>query len=180
MGNSGSTWDAPPKKDVARALLLRGSVFLHLDPRLESVHVPRYLSNQPQLILQVGLDMPTPIPDLRVDDRGMFGTLSFNRTPFHCTVPWESVFAMQSEEGRMMLWPESLPEELRAEVERELGRPGLEGHARRLKVVDGGAQQLAGGFEPPAFNARDLEPDDDPTLPERPQRKLPPYLRVVK
>lgn len=120
--------DTPPKMDVAQALLLRGSVFVHLDPRVEGVVVPPWLRKQPQLILQVGLDMAVPIVDLRVDERGVFGTLSFNRSPFPCTLPWEAVYAMQGDDGRMMLWPESLPKELRAEVERELGRasrPGL-------------------------------------------------------
>ena len=58
----------PAKKDVARALLLRGSVFIHLDPRKASVLVPARLRLQPQVVLQVGLDMPVPIPDLRVYD----------------------------------------------------------------------------------------------------------------
>lgn len=164
VGTNGSTWDAPPKKDVARALLLRGSIFLHLDPRVDGVSVPVYLAKQPQLILQIGLDMPTPIPDLRVDDRGVYGTLSFNRSPFHCMVPWRAVFAMQSDEGRMMLWPESLPVELKAEVERELGQRPPAG----LSVVDGGA------VAHPA--------DEEITEPERPRgkRPLPPYLRVIK
>ena len=76
----------PPKKDVARALLLRGSVLVHLDPRARGVVVPAWLAKQPQLVLQVGLDLPVPIPDLRVDDEGVFGTLSFNRSPFTCAV----------------------------------------------------------------------------------------------
>jgi len=134
--------------------------------------VPRWLRDQPQLILQIGLDMPIPIPDLRVDDRGMFGTLSFNRSPFSCTVPWRAVFAMQSEDGRMMLWPDSLPPELRAEVERELGRQRPQGltvedgetgdEAEPLAVIDGGAS------------------DDDPAEKPDGKRPLPPYLRVVK
>ena len=34
----------PPKKDVARALLLRGSVFVYLDPRRDDVAVPVWLA----------------------------------------------------------------------------------------------------------------------------------------
>ncbi|MEZ4339869.1 MAG: hypothetical protein R3B82_24880, partial [Sandaracinaceae bacterium] len=80
----------PPKREVALALLERGSLFVHLDPRVEGVVVPDYLRSQPQLVLQVGLGLAVPIPDLEVDDEGVFGTLSFNRSPFYCRVPWAS------------------------------------------------------------------------------------------
>jgi hypothetical protein len=102
----------PPKKEVALALLERSSVHVHLDPRVTSVIVPSWFKNQPQLVLQVGLNMPVPIPDLRLDDEGMSCTLSFNRAPFHCVVPWESVFAMVGDDGRGMVWPEDLPPEV--------------------------------------------------------------------
>jgi stringent starvation protein B len=102
----------PPKKDVALALLERSSVHIHLDPRVSSVIVPSWFKNQPQLVLQVGLNMPVPIPDLRLDDDGLSCTLSFNRAPFHCVVPWTSVFAMVGDDGRGMVWPEDLPPEV--------------------------------------------------------------------
>ncbi len=114
--------ELPSKKDVGRALLLRGSVFVHMDPRREEVEVPPWLKDQPQLVLQVGLDMPVPIPDLRIDDKGVFGTLSFNRAPFTCRVPWKHVFALVGEDGRGMVWPEDLPDEIAHEVDREFGR----------------------------------------------------------
>ena len=112
----------PNKKDVARALLLKGTVFVHLDPRSDAVAVPPWLKRQPQLVLQVGLDMPVPIPDLRVDDSGVLGTLSFNRTSFTCVVPWDAVFAVVGDDGRGMVWPASMPPEIAAEVEREARR----------------------------------------------------------
>jgi hypothetical protein len=117
----------PSKRDVARALLLKGSVFVHLDPRHEAVLVPAWLKRQPQLVLQVGLDMPVPIPDLRMDDTGVFGTLSFNRTAFTCAVPWDAVFAVVGDDGRGMVWPGSMPQEIAAEVEREVGRARASG-----------------------------------------------------
>lgn len=115
----------PNKKDVTRSFLLRGSVFLHLDPRRDGVVVPEWLRKQPQLVLQIGLDMPIPIPDLRVDDNGTTGSLSFNRTPCLCIVPWDAVFAVVGEDGRGMVWPESMPAEIAAEVEREAKRSRL-------------------------------------------------------
>ncbi len=143
---------------------------MHLDPRVRGVEVPRYLKNRPQLVLQVGLDMPVPIPDLRAADDGLVGTLAFNRSPFRCWVPWEAVFALVDDQGRAMLWPESLPDELQAEVEREMGVRAPDG----LRVVEGGRDSV-----PPV----ELAPEGEETLSEVPAhggRGLPPYLRVVK
>ena len=158
----------PAKEDVARGLLLRGSVFIHLDPRADGVLVPPHLAAQPHLVLQIGLDLAVPIPDLRVDGEGIYGTLSFNRSPFTVTVPWGSVFALADDQGRAMVWPDSLPEELRAEVEREMGvRP-----PRGLRVVAG--EDGAAETEPEPVH----EPAAQP--PAGTKRELPPYLRVVK
>lgn len=105
-----------PKKDVARSLLLRGSVFVHLDPRRPGVLVPARLRNQAQAVLQIGLDMPVPIPDLRVDEEGIFGTLSFKGIPFSCFVPWAAVFALVGEDAKGMVWDADMPDPVRAEL----------------------------------------------------------------
>ena len=78
----------PPKKEVALALLERSNdrgILVHLDPREATVVVPPWFKKQPQLVLQIGLNMPVPIPDLRLDEDGMSCTLSFNRSPFFCS-----------------------------------------------------------------------------------------------
>jgi stringent starvation protein B len=102
----------PPKKDVALALLERSSVHVHLDPRGAGVVVPPWFKRQPQLVLQIGLNMPVPIPDLRLDEEGLACTLSFNRSPFYCVVPWLAVFAMVGDDGRGMVWPDEVPPEI--------------------------------------------------------------------
>jgi hypothetical protein len=56
--------------------------------------------------------MPVPIPDLRLDDDGISCTLSFNRAPFFCVVPWSSIFAMVGDDGRGMVWPDDVPAEV--------------------------------------------------------------------
>ena len=112
----------PSKLDVARALMLKGSLFIHLDPRVDDVSVPPWLRKQPQLVLQVGLEMALPIPDLVVDEQGVQATLSFSRSPFLCVVPWASVFALVGDDGRGLVWPESMPVEIAAEVDREAQR----------------------------------------------------------
>jgi stringent starvation protein B len=107
----------PPKKEVALALLERSSVHVHLDPRGDGVMVPVWFKKQPQLVLQIGLNMPVPIPDLRLDDEGLSCTLSFNRSPFYCVVPWPSVFAMVGDDGRGMVWPDDVPPEIATQAQ---------------------------------------------------------------
>ena len=109
----------PPKIEVARYLLAQGSLFVHLDPRMEGVVVPKWYRSEPQLVLQIGFDMPVPIPDLQVDAEGIYGTLSFNRSPFTCNVQWDAVFALAGDDGRGMVWPDSMPEEISQAMERE-------------------------------------------------------------
>ena len=127
----------PPKKEVALALLERSNVDVYLDPRARGVVVPPQFRKEPRLILKIGLNMPVPIPDLRLDEESMSCTLSFNRSPFYCVVPWSSVFAMVGEDGRGMVWPDDVPQELAVKVV----EPGAEGE---------GAPQSAGGPALPA------------------------------
>jgi stringent starvation protein B len=192
----------PPKKDVARGLLLRGTLFVHLDPRVEGAVVPPWLRQQPQLVLQVGLDMPIPISDLRIDDEGVYGTLSFNRAPFTCVVPWSAVFAVVGDDGRGMVWPTSMPAEIRAEVEREAGLaapaptgPDLLGEDADPGGADGDIVDLT-ARRTHAYRGQDGPEVAEPRGPAvqgaptpRPRgrsrarkggRELPPYLRVVK
>jgi hypothetical protein len=106
----------PPKKDVALALLERASVFVHLDPRMEPVEVPPWLKGQPQLILQIGLNLAVDIPDLEVNETGIACTLSFSRRPHYCRVPWTAVYALVGEDGRGMVWPADSPAEVAAQA----------------------------------------------------------------
>jgi len=153
-----STQPLPPKKDVALALLERSSVYVHLDPRHVTAVVPAWFKKQPQLVLQVGMNMPVPIPDLHVDDDGLSCTLSFNRSPFFCVVPWASVFAMVGDDGRGMVWPEDVPAEI----------------ARQAQVhgIDGGAQK-----DPAAPPAAARQPNA--SKPKKP-RKRPPLASVAE
>lgn len=102
----------PPKKTVLKALLKAGSVFLHIDPRVKGVAVPGYLVSQPSVVLQIGYKLARPIPDLTLSEKGVTATLAFSNTPFQCRMPWNSVFAMVAENGRVMLWPSDMPAEL--------------------------------------------------------------------
>ena len=107
----------PPKKEVALALLEGPSMFVHLDPRRAGVLIPPRFRDKPQLVLQIGLNMFVPIPDLRVDEEGITCTLSFDRAPFWCRMPWSAVYALVGEDGRGMMWPNDIPPEVVAQMQ---------------------------------------------------------------
>jgi hypothetical protein len=173
----------PPKREVAHALLTQGAAFVHLDPRAVDVVVPDWLKRQPQLVLQIGLSMPVPIRDLRVDDAGVFGTLSFNRAPFTCLVPWHAVFALVGDDGRGMVWPDSMPPEIAQEIEREAER------ASRSAALESGKAQPN---EPAASKrprkprplrtvepAPDVEREDIDAIAQTDSRDFKPGLRLI-
>ncbi len=190
----------PPKKDVALALLERSQVFIHLDPRQKGVAVPAHFRKQAQLVLQIGFEMPIPIPDLEIDDAGIGCTLSFNRAPFHCSLPWGSIFALVGDDGRGMVWPDDVPPEVSSQAQARQPpskRPRKIPDAAPVRPKRGKAAADASDRDvrtklaivPDALTAKpadDTEPEkpdvEASTTPERrkPKRELPPYLRVVK
>jgi stringent starvation protein B len=131
-----STIRLPPKKDVALALLENSSVFIHLDPRSEEVGVPPWFKRQPRLVLQIGLNMPVPIPDLNLDEDSVSCTLSFNRSPHYCRIPWSSVFALVGEDGRGMVWPDDIPPEVAAEMQNAQQKQQARPHLRAVEATE--------------------------------------------
>jgi stringent starvation protein B len=174
----------PPKKDVATALLEGSSLFVHLDPRKADVIVPPYFKKQPQLVLQVGLNMPVPILDLALDDDSMTCTLSFNRSPFWCRIPWASVYALVGEDGKGMVWPDEVPKEIVARMEHQSRAPA----DRQPSVAKKRPRPRAAARAPApaADSAASARPNAKPAASggkrsaPKGKRELPPYLRVVK
>lgn len=107
--------EKPNKKDVCEALLEGPWVFVHLDPRREGVIVPAWFKNQPQLVLQLGLNMAIPIPDLEIGDEAITCTLSFSRQRHFCRLPWSAIYALLGDDARGMVWPEDVPPEVAAQ-----------------------------------------------------------------
>ena len=139
----------PPKKDVALALLEQASMYIHLDPRAEAVQVPAWFKKQPQLVLQVGLNMAVPIPDLHVDEQGLSCTLSFNRAPFFCMIPWPAVFALVGENGQAMVWAEDVPAEVAAQAQAQKAPEKPRTHLRSVGEGET-ADKLENAAQPPA------------------------------
>ncbi|HOT10334.1 MAG TPA: ClpXP protease specificity-enhancing factor SspB [Polyangiaceae bacterium] len=195
----------PDKQQLMNYLLAEApSVFIHLDPRQEKVVVPPRFRKNPMLILEIGLNMRVPIPDLNVDAEGVTCTLSFGGKPYWCQLPWPSVFALVGSDQRGYVWFEQVPKEVADRYVSPSKSP-----APKLKAVDDSekseprtsdkrvvALHASKPSRPPAPDttmpdtdgnaAGVLEPLEDRPEPsqddpkKKSKRKLPSYLRVVK
>ncbi len=184
----------PAKREALVGLLTRGSVRVFLDPRRPDVTVPRAFERQSELVLRIGYAITPAIVDLVIGDDSWSATLSFNKRPSFCHVPFSAVFAIVSDvDNRTVIWPEDAP------LGRDLSPKAAEVGARVNKPR-------------PAARRPSARPVPSPTQPERqepasastppspgpaavrhmpkvagatrgssgPRRPLPPYLRVVK
>jgi stringent starvation protein B len=113
------TKQLPAKLDVFRALLTRGDVFVHVDPRYFEVILPQRLKMQAQVVLQFGLDLSVPIPDMEYNEECLSGTLSFKGVKHWCEIPWYAVFALVGEDAKGLVWEDVMPAEVQAQAERE-------------------------------------------------------------
>jgi hypothetical protein len=105
----------PDKQTVMVELLKEAWVYVHIDPRRDGVLLPDFLREQGRVVLQYGYNMPVPIRDLAVDERGISATLSFRRVSHSTFIPWSAVFFMTDGEQRGFLWQEDIPPDLEAE-----------------------------------------------------------------
>lgn len=67
-----------------------------LDATKPNVKVPQHLLREKKLALDLGYNLPTPTTDIDFDDAGFSVTLSFNRTPTACFVPWAALITVLS------------------------------------------------------------------------------------
>lgn len=77
------------KKSVFSSLLEKDVVLILIPHPHPGVVLPQHLKFP--LFLEYGLDMPTPIRDLVVNDRGVSAILSFDFIPTNTFVPWEAI-----------------------------------------------------------------------------------------
>lgn len=99
------------KREVFEHLLEEGTLIVVVDTGRAGVDVPAQLADS-VIALNFGLDLPVPIADLSIDDRGVCATLSFDRKPYFCTVPWNAVHMIALVDGRQAVqWaaPEEQP-----------------------------------------------------------------------
>ena len=136
----------PNKKDILLDILERSTAYLQIDGRAAGVVLPEHLRANPSVILQVGYQMAIPIVDLKLDDEGWRGTLSFARSPFHCQVPWSAVYGVADDEGQALIFREDVPADLGGFVTAaELEGTGLAPvPAEGEKVLSAGSAPVAG------------------------------------
>lgn len=102
----------PTKQQVMHALLLKGSVFVHVNGKADGVVVPQYLTGQSQIVLQIGLNMPVPILDLSYDGDKISGVLSFKGVKHFVSVPYTAVFALVGENNMGVQYLDCAPKEV--------------------------------------------------------------------
>jgi stringent starvation protein B len=106
---------APQKFAVFSRFVSKGKVMVTLDARRTGVTVPAHLANEPQLNLDFSERFG--LSDFVYDERGVRASLSFNRQPFFCDVPWASVYALFSHaDNERLTWARSLPQEILAQL----------------------------------------------------------------
>ncbi len=175
---------AVQKRKLFEELLGQGIAALHLDPRAAGVQLPRYLKDQPVLVLNYSYRYG--VGDFRFDDKVVEATLSFSKQPSFCIVPWSAVFAVTTDARTQgSVWQEDLPEEL---GHRELagGPPGEDAPARpkpslatARKVRSASAKPSRAkpvAAEPARAEAAAAAQSADDSLPSKPAR---PGLRLV-
>ncbi len=113
------------KKTALKYLLKHGSPFVHFDGRTEGCKMPPRLIGNPQVVLQFGYNMAVPIPDMKVDNLGVSGTLSFRGVPFFCFVPWNAIFAVVGEDGKGAVF-DNVPQEVQQMMDQEKQKKELD------------------------------------------------------
>jgi stringent starvation protein B len=100
------------KKERLLTALDQGMVMIHLDARRPGVLVPRAMTGEAHLRLNLSYRFDPP--DLTVGDWGIRSTLSFGGSRFKVAVPWSALFAITSHASREYCWlyPDDMPQEL--------------------------------------------------------------------
>jgi hypothetical protein len=114
-------------------------IFLVINPLVPGVALPEYLIEGAQPVpINIGYNMAVPIADLEIDDRGIFGTLSFNRSPFRCAFPWASLIQITvGDEHLVWVNAAEVPAELRPAEQRPAEqRPATAARKPHLRLVE--------------------------------------------
>jgi stringent starvation protein B len=112
------------KHNTARVLLVTQASFMvhfaQVDTEEHRLVIPRHLWMNDSVVFEIGNDLPTPIPDLEMNDLGFTATLSFRGKPFRCSVPWEAVYAIVGKDMRGRVWGEDMPPTVKDTIKRDM------------------------------------------------------------
>jgi stringent starvation protein B len=113
------------KEAVILKLLEEGDTMLCLDARCQGVRVPPEHTRNPALRLILNLNFPHPID---VTDEGVSVNLAFGGRRTACYVPMEALWAAFNPETMQgMMWPDSMPPEVLADLAAQQQQKGAEG-----------------------------------------------------
>lgn len=102
---------ASEKHAVFSRFVEKGKVMVTLDTRRPGVTVPPRFSEEPQLNLD--FSQRFGLADFAYDARGVRASLSFQRQPFFCEVPWSAVYSLYTHvDNERLTWARSLPTEI--------------------------------------------------------------------
>lgn len=128
---------AEEKRSAVDAFIRTGAVTrLYLDPRRPDVVVPAHLKASEWLVLDVGLNLPRPIPNLYWAGDCVRGTMSFDGVVFDCWVPYSAVYGVRNQStGELVTWLSGATAQARADAAAPTERaPQAEG--KQAKVVN--------------------------------------------
>lgn len=92
-----------------------GMTTVVLDARCPDVCVPAAFKNESDL--RLNFSHRFELNDFGYSEEGVSATLSFPTGPFYCKVPWESVFAIQSQVTKHgTVWPKDVPKDLQMQL----------------------------------------------------------------
>ena len=176
------------KQDIIDELLDKGMVQVLVDTRLEGVKVPAHLLGDLQLRLNLSRRFGLP---LVFDEKGILATLTFQKVPHECRLPWDCIYAIISYvTGEPFLFPEDVPLEVVLEADNSIDGPPTttpsvapqaqpafdqspDGPALRV-VTEADAEPEP---EPEPEATEDSDPEPTPPSPNQKNRG---HLRVVK
>jgi stringent starvation protein B len=126
------TRDPGSKEAVVLQLLEEGDTTLCLDARYEGVEVPRQHAQNPSLQLILNLNFPHPI---HVSEDGISANLSFGGRRHACYIPMGALWAAFNPQNmKGMMWSDSMPPEVQANLAAEQEQPERNAKATPLNT----------------------------------------------
>lgn len=171
----------PSKAQLLNQLLDEGMTMIHLDARVEGVDVPDVFKNDTHLRLNLSWRFGRT---MTVHDDKVVAELTFGGHPHLCVIPFSAIFGMVSHAtNRTLMWPEDIPPEVLAELEKPTPPPRptpRKGGPRLVAVKNEPLDDETSASDAPPIDtpaASDVPPQDDPPTPTPPKRG---HLRLVK
>ncbi|MBL90577.1 MAG: hypothetical protein CMH56_02030 [Myxococcales bacterium] len=130
------------KLEVFRQLVEQGMVMVVMDTRREGVQVPPRFADDFQL--RLNFSHKFYIDDFEYDEYGVRASLSFNKVPYYCDIPWQAIYALNSqavEQG--VMWPDDVPTELQDMVDEIQSEQERAERAKSFQTFEGSGEHEA-------------------------------------